>query len=378
MIRKKILLQGYYGFGNLGDDILLLVCYYNLKRHFPNTELVIFVNTDSQTSSYLNGLLNEKIRTINYSAREHFDFIVHGGGGVHYDYDEGNFFFSILNRIILSRPSWFIKFFQFYKALKKKENISTTYRIGLGIGVGTFTPSSRKFYTNLPILNGYDYLQVRDSASVAAATRYRTQVSPVLSTDLAFLSEYWHPAGLKKEDRPLKKRIGMVLRHWRNNNNYVNETLDVAASLRDKGFSVTFFSFEKVYDTPYSKLVQDNFNLVEWPGESGNLHEFFTTFCDHDLIVSSRFHGVILASTFGMPSIALKLDPKLSALKEILPESAQVLELEQIQAQLEGLILATFNDLKFWQERTHRDFERNNKIIREAMDSINTFIRERL
>ncbi|MBL7843760.1 MAG: polysaccharide pyruvyl transferase family protein [Cyclobacteriaceae bacterium] len=377
MNRKKILLQGYYGFGNLGDDILLLVCYHNLKWHFPEAELVVFVNTE-QTSSYLNGLLGENIRTINYSAREHFDFIVHGGGGVHYDYEHGNFLFSVLNRIILNKPSWFTKLYQFYKVVKSKENISTTYRIGLGIGVGTFTPSSRKFYTNVPLLNGYDYLQVRDSASVAAAIRYKTRVSPVVSTDLAFFSEYWHPSGLKKTVEPASKRIGMVLRYWKSNNDYVKETLDVAKSLRDRGFSITFFSFEKVYDTPYSKLVQDDFNLVEWPLESGNLSEFFARFCDHDLIVSSRFHGVILASTFGLPSIALKLDPKLSTLKGILPESAQVLELEQIPTQLESLILATFSDIQSWKESTLRDFERNNKIIHQGMDSVNTFIRERL
>ena len=40
----KILIKGYYGYGNLGDDILMLVSFNLIKSIFPHAENVIFSN----------------------------------------------------------------------------------------------------------------------------------------------------------------------------------------------------------------------------------------------------------------------------------------------------------------------------------------------
>lgn len=371
---KKILLQGYYGFGNLGDDILLLVCYSNFRQHFPDAELVVFSNADPNIASYLHNLLGERIRTVNYTAREHFDIIIHGGGGVHYDYEEGRYFFSVLNRLIKLQPSWFTKLFDIYKKFKRREHITGSSRIGVGIGIGTFTASSKKFYSNLVVLNSYDFLLVRDSVSLARAKKISPRSSPRLSTDLAFYTEYWHPPRMQKKAQLPSKKIGVVLRHWKTGSAHTEEVIRIACRLESRGYEVTFFSFEAEYDKPYLNQLPVNVKRIIWPDSTGSLDAYLNHFYQQDLVVSTRFHGAILAATFGIPAIALVLEPKILTLKEILPQSIQLLNMEEIAKFLESKIFAVLSDLPSWQQKVRNDCERNYELIKQGLAGVNDFI----
>lgn len=374
---KKILLQGYYGFGNLGDDILLLVCFRNFKQHFPDAELVVFSNAGRKTSAYLIELLGAPVRIINYAVREHFDVIIHGGGGVHYDYEPGNFFYCILNRLILLRPSWFGKLFNLYKKIKNKEHITGTCRVGIGIGIGTFTQSSKKLYSNLDVLSGYNYLLVRDSASLTAAKQFSLPAPPVLSTDLAFYTDYWQPMLAIRNGNATDKKIGIVLRHWKYGNTYVDDVVRIASGLSVSGFTITFFLFEAIYDSPCMQKLPNNFNLVKWGDGHVNIGSFMAHLSAQSLIVSARFHGVILAATLGIPSVAIKLDPKLATLAEMLPQSACLIGTDDISKHLEPMILNIYRNLPAWQQQVRHDYERNYKLIVEGIAAVNKFIANR-
>jgi polysaccharide pyruvyl transferase WcaK-like protein len=372
---NRILIQGYYGFGNLGDDILLKVTLGIMRTFFPDASYTVFVNTNPQRAAYLSAWLGEELPYIDYRARQHFDLIVHGGGGVHYDYNPGGIGYALLNPLIRLSPAAYSLLYGLYKKIKGKEHITAAHRIGLGIGMGTFTSSSAKYYFNAPILAGYQYLMVRDSRSVKLANDLCAQAHVSLGTDLAFSTEHWkpgQPAGIRENTKP---QIGIVLRDWPDAF-YLSVMSDVAEMIRQAGMDVTCFSFEKHYDQRYQQILGSRFPLWSWPDEAGNVKAFFDHFAIQDLIITSRFHGAILASAYSIPSIALALEPKLNTLRELLPLSCTLIELADLPRNLTDRVNEILKQPEAGKKNARLDFERNNNVIRQKIDELKTFFQQ--
>ena len=75
----KILIKGFYGFGNFGDDILMLTTHSIVKEIFPLAE--IFIGSESKNPGYIHKYL-PGIKIVNSSENLKVDWIIHGGGGV--------------------------------------------------------------------------------------------------------------------------------------------------------------------------------------------------------------------------------------------------------------------------------------------------------
>lgn len=370
---KKILLQGYYGFGNLGDDILLKVTHDFIRKEVPGASISVLNNADKKQSAYLASLLDENVECINYSARQHFDLIVHGGGGVHYDFDSGNWKFGMLNRVIgILGVESFLRVFNAYKRLKNAERITTNFRMGLGIGVGTFTRSSKRYYSNLPILGDYDCLLVRDEGSLREAKKINRKAIIRHSTDLAFLTDSWKP-----EVKRLKKstlEVGVVLRHWKYDHNHILEVVKAMNVLQNKGIGVKFFSFEKSYDQPYISLVQNSFEVHCWDPHAQSFNDFFSRFANTDLILTTRFHGAILASAFSIPSVYIQIEPKLATLSQLLPTSSVPLPVKSTASEIEKRISATLQGIEELIKSSERDFRKNQALISNDVRGVASMI----
>ena len=97
----KIILKGYYGFGNFGDDILMVTTYWLLKDIFPSDQIIVC--SENPGAQYIELLCEKSVPVVNSNSGLHADWIVHGGGGVFFDFNEGTsklFLAESVNKIL--------------------------------------------------------------------------------------------------------------------------------------------------------------------------------------------------------------------------------------------------------------------------------------
>jgi hypothetical protein len=107
-----------------------------------------------------------------------------------------------------------VAFDQRIRALVDRKRISSDVRLGWGIGVGTFSPGSRKLRHALPSLMQFDRLFVRDAISLSNLKALGVAPHAVLGSDLVFMDSVWVPEELKKQHKTKKARarLGLILR----------------------------------------------------------------------------------------------------------------------------------------------------------------------
>ncbi len=79
----RVLLSGYYGFGNLGDEALLEVIVTQLRTHFPGATLDVLSATPLETAARLGVVATPRwnMRAVRESI-ERADVVLSGGGGL--------------------------------------------------------------------------------------------------------------------------------------------------------------------------------------------------------------------------------------------------------------------------------------------------------
>ena len=186
---KEIAIRGYYGFGNLGDDVLMLTSMRLAKEVFPEHKQILC--TEHPEPKYLKHLA-PGIPVINQSFKQSVDLFFHGGGGVHFDFSEGSLSYSMLNRFVkMIGYNSFSKIYRSFRKYKGTNGLEFKYQLGAGIGVGTFSYGSRKFYQSILKLNDYDLLLVRDPESKQNVRELNLRIPCEVFTDLAFYTEPW-------------------------------------------------------------------------------------------------------------------------------------------------------------------------------------------
>jgi polysaccharide pyruvyl transferase WcaK-like protein len=371
---NKVVIKGYYGFGNFGDDLLMVTAYHLAQKLFTGYEIIIC--TESKIPQYIGKLLEKPVEIVSQHTDIKVDWVIHGGGGVYFDFKEGGKKFSLLNRFIKAIGySLFRDLYQNFQRARGRANIQTKFRAGLGIGIGTYTGSSSKFYVDILSLSDFDFLLVRDTESVNHIRRLKLSYAVHKATDLAFIDEWWNPT-LQQSKKNATLTIGVVLRDWiPDNHAHLNVMMDVARLLKGEGYQLKFFAFDNATDQEFIRQFSKGFPMHVWNPETMSLNSFVAELATCDLMVSSRAHGAIVATCLGIPAICLEIEPKLAAVAAMLPTSGSLVKPDSDRAVINAIHQASDKIVEL-KEAARNDAAANREVMREGVAIFREFIHE--
>jgi polysaccharide pyruvyl transferase WcaK-like protein len=273
-------------------------------------------------------MCDASVTVLPHSRGRHFDLIVHGGGGTYFDFAEGSSLDALLNRFVLSGGgALYRRVDGWARALAARPRDSAKVRIGWGLGIGTFTRSSRQLRHKLPTLLDFDGLMVRDEQSIRNLDRLGVSVPAERGTDIAFLHDLWTSPlqnGAREPREARRARVGVVLRDWPDDQAppHGRCVVDAAPALARR-YDLTFVSFDATADVRTASLTRP-WPRVAWDPHESSISEFSSTLRQFDVLISSRAHGAICGAVLDVPSVLIEIEPKMRAVHDMLPRSTRL------------------------------------------------------
>lgn len=303
LVLAKLLLSGYYGFGNLGDEAILASTVEALRRRAPEIDIsVLSARPDETSASHGIRAFNRMSPLDLVSAIGSSDLVVFGGGSLLQD---ATSFRSLL---------YYITFIYLARALGKPLVVYAN-------GIGPLNSPMAKRLTRAALLTAREItLRDPESLTVLRELGLDTGARITVTADPAFLLEPAPPHRIEEimAREGLKGRDGIVwlaLRGGQDENFYkaVGEAVKV---MRREGLCPALLVMQD-RDLPPSESVERSLELKGErpvplvkdvrPAEAlGLLEKGFFSF-------GMRLHTLILSAHAEVPFLGVDIDPKIGA-----------------------------------------------------------------
>jgi polysaccharide pyruvyl transferase WcaK-like protein len=307
MAVTKILLQGYIGHKNFGDDLLFDIALKKIKN-IPNTEITVLLTKKNINPDYLY-IYYPNLKIIKFDSRipllfyKNFDKVFYIGGGVFFDYKKG---ISILT------------FLKNYLSNILRYNIPKllgTRFAGIGIGIGPYFSGKTK-NLHAVIIRNFEILGVRDKVSFEIAKSMG--VSQVyLSNDLSIgLFDKFNKISAISDKSNQVIICPRTYSHKVEFEKHLEELVSFSYFLEKTGFKTHWIFLQEDDFDLVSKLRVD-FNVTIWDPYKMSIMDFIKIFKNAKVIISSRMHSIFIAGMVGTPFIAIPLHQKLIYASEL-------------------------------------------------------------
>ena len=312
---KKVLIFGFYGYNNTGDEMILAGMVESLRRRHPDLDISVLTADPKTTEAQLPvravyaGRRSEGLGVVWRAIRD-TDLFILGGGGLLQDRER---------RIL---PFWFSRV-GLAKALGKKVMF-----YGLGVGPVTTRLGERQIrYFG----NRVDWITVRDAESADILRRCGVYRPPMqITADPALAIE-----SLAAE-KPSSGRIGVCVRTWSGWEDKLPQlakTLDavIVQSGRPLEFLPLHGDADRDASEQVSRAMEQSQQVFLPPGqmEPGAVARRLG---EMDLVVSMRLHGLILAGLQKVPCVGISYDPKVSQFMQAAGMGEWVSDFSAVQA----------------------------------------------
>ncbi len=320
---RRILLVGYYGKGNFGDDVLLMTTYQLLRARYADAAFSVII--DGDRGEYVKRLLPE-VNILPPGRHGEWDMIVHGGGGVLFDFAR----YGLLDRLIEQAATviGFKSYVAMENIIRRALGLRRTHspcRIGIGIGVGRFSRGSVRLRERLGMMQEMKALWVRDGDSMRNLKRFRSvmHASVIEGSDMAFLQEQWLAPFLRPPREPgAKPVLGIALRDWPvRRGGIAAENLRVLIGQWSTHYDIRGLILDAVQDPEMIRALE-GLPITLWQPHSMQLTDFAHAIAACDVVLTNRAHGAIVAAMVGVPSVIVAIEPKLDTVAMMLPRSS--------------------------------------------------------
>ena len=298
--KYKVLMSGYYGFNNAGDDAILLSIYSNIKKQNENIDVTVLANKPEITGKKYGIKMADRINILSIiKAVRNCDLLLSGGGSLLQDRTSTRSLIYYLSIICLS------KFFG------KKVML---YANGIG---PVEKPSNRRLVKR--VVSKADLITLREENSLEELRNMGVEnKNAVVTADPVFtlesVSKERSNEILKESGVPSDKpMIAVSVRNWKNIDNFAADLAGLCDKITEKtGHNVVFVSMQVPNDTNISKKVMskmqtkayclnDGYTPIELMGVIGLM----------DMVISMRLHTLIFAANQRVPMLGFIYDPKI-------------------------------------------------------------------
>lgn len=296
----RIVLSGYYGFDNVGDEAILYAIIQSLKEYYPEVGIVVLSNKPEKTAhTYGVEAVNRWNVAEVAKVIKGADGLISGGGSLLQD-ETG--------RKSIPYYAGVMKIAQF---LKKPVFV---YAQGMGPVASRI---NRMIMKNT--LQAAELLTVRDESSrqllkeIGIKQPVQIVPDPVMGIDATGFQSGW------MEHKQFTGRIISVsVRDWTDDLSYLKKVAASLEVLSKNGHNIVMVPMHGKHDWKTSKRVTDMMKeeVHILPYES-SIQEKMAAIKDSDVLLGMRLHALIFASTGMTPFAALSYDPKIDSFASI-------------------------------------------------------------
>ena len=311
---SKIVISGYYGFNNAGDEALLTAILASLRAIEPKAEITVISGNPGNT------IVKHQVKSLYRFAAVRLlraigeaDLVISGGG-------------SLLQDVTSKRS--LIYYLSIIAAAKWKGRKVMLF----AQGIGPIRNRLMRLLTRL-VVNKADVITVRDRDSAeelarmgVPAVKVEVTADPVLMLNpeskvmgKAILAE----AGLD----PYKPIIGVSVREWPENQRCLKQLATALGKLSEKyNAQIAILPLQVSMDLKDSQLLQSYLpkirNRVALLQGDYSTEEFLSIIGSFRLLIGMRLHALIFAAVMKVPLMAISYDPKVDSFLKVIGTEA--------------------------------------------------------
>lgn len=303
---EEILVSGYYGFHNSGDDALLHAIIEDVKKHKESPNIVVLSQNPNETNRIYGVKAIKRTNPIKiFKHMKKADTLLFGGG-------------TLLQNRTSTKSLWY--YLMIIALAQKTKTKVMLYANGIGPLYGDKNISITK-----KILDKVDLITLRDDTSKAELDKIGvTNTNVLVTADPAFNlksdKEVKLCEILKANNVPSdKKLIGISVRKWGYVCDEFEEIIAKACdyAVTEYGYYPVFLPMQPSKDYAISKNIVDKMeNKASIISAEYNVDEMMALVGSMEMCLGMRLHTLIYSLIGAVPLIGLVYDPKIKSFME--------------------------------------------------------------
>ncbi|MDR2771414.1 MAG: polysaccharide pyruvyl transferase CsaB [Clostridiales Family XIII bacterium] len=299
----RILISGYYGAGNIGDESILTVVAENLRARLSDVEITVLSQSPEATAK------KHAVRSVNRRSpaviREirRCDLLISGGGSLLQDVTSRKsilYYLAVMWAAFFFRKDVFIYSQGIGPIVSKQNRRLTAWTLRRAAGIVVRDEASAELLAEIGV--------PRERVVVTADPVLRVKKAELAAGRAILAREGFDVDGAGPA-------VGFAVRERRTDSEFVDELcLSVRRLLDESGARVLLIPFHYAEDLPVIEELERRLSGKVLAIKNKYLtEEMLSIIGNMDLLVGVRLHALIYAAVMETPMIAVSYDPKINS-----------------------------------------------------------------